>query len=195
MLFKKAADVPKEISDSHIDEWYSSLSDQDKVKLKRYLKGAGTSAYAVLSSVADAAIADENYQFAASVCEECLRHKLTDMEKFSVTESLIESYVQTKRYDEAKDQCERNLRLFPSVKDIIRARNNGSLPEKLNCRNRYVDVVVGIESGYDEAFRLLDRFFEMGLIGEEELAYRKQSLKIRRLQRSFDGVFTYTYKD
>ncbi|MDR0334650.1 MAG: hypothetical protein LBH69_02025 [Methanomassiliicoccaceae archaeon] len=196
MLFRKPSAIPKEVSDAAVTEWYSSLSDQDRTRLARYLNAADvSSAYSFLSSVASAALSDENYGFAASVCEECLRGACSGTETFRMTESLIEAYIGMKRYADARSLCENNLRLFPSVRDAILEANNGSLPGTIACRNRYFDIVVGVESGYDEAFALLDRFFEMGLIDAEDLAYRKQSLKIRRLQRSFDGVFTYSYKD
>jgi len=195
MLFKKTPDVPKEISDSKMTKWYSSLSDQDKVRTNRYLDRADTSSsYHFISSVAAAAIADENHSFAALVCEEGLGHQLTDMQRFTINELMIDAYIGTKRYDDAKGVCESNLKLYPSVSKEIIADNNGSVPEKMNCRNRYVDIVVGVGSGYDEAFALLDRFFDMNLISKEDLTFRKQSLKIHRLQRSFDGVYTYTYK-
>ena len=196
MLFKKAPDVPKEISEAKVKEWYMSLSDQDRTKLSRYLANADvSSAFSFFSSVASSALNDENYSFTATVCEGCLKMKIQGMQAFTITETLIDAYIALKRYDDAKTLCEKNLDLYPSVKNEITKANGGSLPEKLNCRNRYVDVVVGIESGYDEAFRLLDRFFDMGLISAEDLALRKQSLKIHRLQRSFDGVFTYSYKN
>jgi hypothetical protein len=195
MLFRKASDVPKEVSDAHVTEWYLSLSDQERAKLRRYLAGADvSSSYSFLSSVAAAAMAEDNHSFAVPVCEECLNGRLTDMQRFTAAELLIEAYMGTRRYEDAKLLCERNLGLYPAVKDVILAANGGSLPE-LCCRNRYFDIVVGVESGYDEAFVLLDRFFDMGLISGEDLAFRRQSLKIRRLQRSFDGVFTYSYKD
>ena len=195
MLFRKA-DVPKEISDAKVRDWYLALSDQDRTKLSRYIADADTSSpFSFLSSAASAALNDDNHPFAASLCSECLGRELSGPQRFMITETLIGSYIGMKRYDDAKALCENNLKLFPSVKKDILKANGGSLPEKLNCRNRYIDIVVGIESGYDEAFRLLDRFFDMGLISGEELAFRTQSLKIHRLQRSFDGVFTYSYKD
>jgi hypothetical protein len=194
MLLKKDG-VPKEVSVAGTVKWYSSLSDKDKAKLNRYLKDADTSsAHSFMSSVAAAALADENYAFAASVCEGCLNDGSTDMQRFAITEMHIEACMGTKRYDDAKRLCEHNLRTFPYVKDAILKKNGGTLPE-IACRNRYFDVIVGVESGYDEAFVLLDRFLDMELISREDHAYRKQSLKIRRLQRSFDGVFTYSYKD
>jgi hypothetical protein len=164
--------------------------------LERYLDAADrSSARSFLSSAASAALAEDNHAFAAAVCEECLRKEMPFIDMFTVTESLIEAYIGAKRYDDAKCMCEKNLALYPAVSEQITAKNNGSVPEKMNCRNRYIDVVIGIESGYDEAFKLLDRFFEMGLLTEEDMRYRKQSLKIHRLQRSFDGVYTYTYRD
>jgi len=178
-----------------LEKWYSSLSDRDKVRMERYVGKADTSSpHSFLLSVGSAALEDENYAFASTVLEECLVSADTDIKGFIVTELLIEACIGAKMYDRAKHHCENNLLLYPNVSADIKAMNNGSVPEKLNCRNRYVDIVVGIESGYDEAFGLLDRFLEMGLITKDDHTLRVQSLKIRRLQRSFDGVYTYTYK-
>ncbi|MDR0791031.1 MAG: hypothetical protein LBE47_00655 [Methanomassiliicoccaceae archaeon] len=191
-----SGNIPREISDAELDEWYSSLSDQHKVMLTRYSGKADVSSdSSFLSSAAAAALADENYSFSVILCEKCLACDMSRIQRFDTVETLIDAYIGVKRYDDAKRMCEENLSLFSSVSDEITARNDGKIPERMNCRNRYVDIVVGIESGYDDAFKLLDRFFEMGLINGEDLAFRKQSLKIRRLQRSFDGVYTYTYKE
>ena len=51
--------------------------------------------------------------------------------------------------------------------------------------------MVGVDGDYDGAFAVLDRYNAMGLIDDEELAYRKQSLKIHRMQKSFDNLFNY----
>ncbi|MCL2786636.1 MAG: hypothetical protein FWD81_05415 [Methanomassiliicoccaceae archaeon] len=186
-------DLDERMARMGLGEWYSSLSDRDRVKIERYA-GPELSPYAFLLSAGTAAIADENHPFACLVLEACLPMSVTDMDTFTVTESLIDACIGAKRYDDAKQLCENNLSLYPKVSVEIKERNGGRVPEKLCCRNRYVDIVVGIESGYDEAFRLLDRFLDMELISAEEHALRVQSLKIRRLQRSFDGVYTYTYK-
>ena len=196
MLFKKTENVPEEISKAKMNEWYSSLSEQDKVKAGRYLKDADTSSpYSFLLSTADSALKDDNYSFSAFVCECSLTNASTDTERFEANEILINAYIGMKRYDDAKLQCEKGLELYPKVSEQIMKKNNGSVPENIVCRNRYIDILIGIESGYDEAFVLLERFHKMGMISSEDLAYRRQSLKIHRLQRSFDGVYTYTYKD
>jgi len=188
-------DRTEELKKTGLSGWYSSLQDRDRVRADRYLEKADTvSSTSCLSSMASAALDDENFQFSAALCEECLKNNMPAIERFDVTELLIEAYIGSKRYDDAKYQCECNLKLYPSVSKEIIARNNGTLPEKMNCRNRYVDVVIGIESGYDEAFRLLDRFLKMGLISKEDHAFRERSLRIHRLQRSFDGVYTFSYR-
>jgi len=194
MLFKKASEAPSEISEAGLDGWYGALSEQDRTRTNRYLKDADVSSrYGFMSSVADSALRDENYAFAAFICEQGLQNEITDMQRFLITETMIEAYIGVKRYDDAKACCESNLSLYPKISAEFISMNNGKLPERICCRNRYIDVLVGIESGYDEAFRLLDRFFEMGMISAEELALRTQSLKIHRLQRSFDGIYTYDY--
>ena len=191
-----APDIPKKISDAGLEKWYSSLPQDDAVRLSRYIGGAdASSAYSFLSSVSNSALAEENHSFSVTVCEECLRMRLSDIQRFDITEMLIEAYIGVKRYDDAKRMCGSGLDIFPRVSEQIKKRNNGTLPEKIACRNRYIDIVVGIGSGYDEAFALLRRFLTMGMISQEEYAFRERSLKIHRLQRSFDGVYTYTYKE
>ena len=178
-----------------LKEWFSSLSERDKVRMERYADPKAETPYRFLLSAGSASLEEENYAFASVVLEKCMGSAVSDIQMFDVTELLIDAYIGDKRYDEAKQQCERNLSLCPKISEQIKERNSGSLPEKMNCRNRYIDVVVGVESGYDEAFRLLDRFLDTGLISKEDHAFRTQSLKIHRLQRSFDGVYTYTYKN
>ena len=41
---------------------------------------------------------------------------------------------------------------------------------------------------------MLDKYHEMGLLNDEDLEYRRNSLKVHRLQRTFDGVYTYRPK-
>jgi hypothetical protein len=77
----------------------------------------------------------------------------------------------------------------------LKDRNGGSLPEKIQCRNYTINVLVGIYGDYDAGDAALDRFLEMGLISEEDVGYRKQSHKIHRLQRTFDGIFSVKLKD
>ena len=182
-----------------LDEWYSSLSDRDKVRMERYadmeINNSISNAYEFLLSMGSSALEEENYSFSVIVLKECLSRTETKIQTFDVTELLIDACIGAKLYDDAKSLCEKDLLLYPEISDVLKARNDGNVPEKMNCRNRYVDVVVGIESGYDEAFVLLDRFLEMGLISKEDHTFRRQSLKIHRLQRSFDGVYTYAYKE
>ena len=88
----------------------------------------------------------------------------------------------------AKAMCCRNLDLYPIVSGRI-VEENGGVPQKLSCRNRLIDILVGVEGDYDDAYEVLDRYAEMGLINEAERDLRKQSLKIHRMQRSFDNIF------
>ncbi|MDR0508551.1 MAG: hypothetical protein LBG63_01815, partial [Candidatus Methanoplasma sp.] len=71
----------------------------------------------------------------------------------------------------------------------------GSLPEAIMCRNYTVNVLTGIRSDYDAGDAALERFYEIGLISKEDLMYRKQSLKIHRLQRTFDSIYVLKFKD
>ena len=85
--------------------------------------------------------------------------------------------------------------MFPSIKDRFLEDNGGSLPKAISCRNRLIDMMVGVDSDYDGAYEALDMFVAIGILDQDELDYRKQSLKIHRLQKSFDNLFMYRPKD
>ncbi|MBO6084134.1 MAG: hypothetical protein J6O90_03535, partial [Candidatus Methanomethylophilaceae archaeon] len=109
-------------------------------------------------------------------------------------EEFIDVLIGREMYEDAKNVCNINLKLFEQVKDRILEDNGGTYPSRLSFRNRYLDIIVGVEAQYEEGYRMLDLYHDMGLISDEDLAYRKNSLKIHRLQRSFDGVYTYRPK-
>ena len=191
-MFKR--DVPPEVASAGVSVWYSSLDDQNKVRLGRYLKGCDTSSkLSFFSSVAELSLKDENFKFAATVGD---THglKMRPYEEFVFNELMINAYVGAERYDDAKRLCNANLEMFPKIESEYRKENNG-IPQKMNCRNRLIDVLVGVEVNYDQAFIELERFFKMGLIDKEDLDFRVQSLKVHRLQRTFDGVYTFRKKE
>ena len=64
------------------------------------------------------------------------------------------------------------------------------VPEDLRFRNRTIDILVGYMKDYESANAALDEFFEIGIISEEDLKFRKNSLKIHRLQRTFDSIYS-----
>lgn len=194
-MFKRSNDIPSQVAEAGLNDWYSGLDDQSKIKLKRYVDGSKTdSRMSFFITVMDSALTDENYGFAVFIGENATKEKMNDLQRFILNEHLIEAYIGTEDYDKAKATSHSNLDLYPKVKaDLIAI--DGKVPEKMNCRNRLIDVMVGVESDYDGAYELLDRFYEMGLISEEDLNFRRQSLKVHRLQRTFDGVYTYRPKE
>ena len=188
-------EIPSKIVKLDLTDWYGKLSDTDKVKMNRYLdKADDSSAFAFFLSMIKAASADENYKFGLMLCIATNDLTLNAYERFQINEEFIDVLIGRKMYDDAKNVCDINLTIYPIVKDMVLAANGGVVPEKLNFRNRYIDLIVGIECQYDKAYEMLDKYCEMGLISEEDLAYRKNSLMTHRLQRTFDGIFTYRPK-
>jgi hypothetical protein len=191
-MFKR--DVPPEISSAGVSKWYSSLDDQNKVRSGRYLKDCDTSSKErFFISITDLALKDENYKFAA-VIGDTYDLKMVPYDRFLMNELLIDAYIGAERYDDAKRLCNAGLELFPKIEKEFKERNNG-IPQKMNCRNRLIDVLVGVEVNYDQAFIEFERFFKMGLIDREDYDFRVQSLKVHRLQRTFDGVYTFRKKE
>ena len=191
-MFSK--NVPPEINNAKVSKWYLSLDDQNKVKLNRYIGKCDTSSQtSFFMSLTKLALDDENYKFAATVGD-THNMKMEPYAKFIMNELLIDAYIGTERYDDSKRACYENLDAFQNISERYKKENNG-IPQKMNCRNRLIDILVGVEVNYDGAFLELNRFYDMGLISSEDLDFRVQSLKIHRLQRTFDGVYTFRKKE
>lgn len=191
MIFSRRKDVPEEISKARLSEWYSGLSDQDKVKIGRYLRDADTSSALSLSlSVMRKAGGEENHSAVILAGENILRSDLKETERFDVLEEIIPAYYGAGRYDDCLECCAEGTDLIRRLMGEIKERNGGSLPERITCRNYTINVLVGVRGDYEAGDAALDEFCRMGLISEEDVAYRKQSHKIHKLQKTFDGIFT-----
>jgi len=191
-----AEDYPAEIAAVELNGWYDSLNDMNKVKVKRYLNGIDTaSKQSFFIDLIKRSSDDHNYGLSILVGENALAMELPDYDRFLVTEAYIDGLFGAEQYDKMKEQCCNNLDLFPSVKDRFLADNGGELPKTIYCRNRLIDVMVGVESDYEGATDILDEFVKIGILNEEELNYRKQSLKIHRMQKTFDNVYMYRPKE
>ena len=191
-----AQDVPAEITAVKLDDWFGSLNDMNKVKVKRYLGCIDTtSPQNFLVDLMTRSSKDHNYGLSVMAGQYALSQDLSDYDRFMVTEAYIDGLFGAENYEEMKVQCCNNLDLFPTIKDRFLNENDGVLPKTIYCRNRLIDVLVGVESDYDQAYEVLDEFVKIGILSEDELNYRKQSLKIHRMQKTFDNVFIYRPKE
>lgn len=189
-------DTPQKVVEAGMQDWYASLSDTDRVKLNRYLDCADAKTqYDFFMSLIKAAEADENYRFGVTLCVATSNLPLDIYQRFLINEEFIDILTERGLYDDAKNVCDINLSIFPQVREMLERDNGGSLPKRLCFRNRYIDIIVGVESQYEKAYEMLDRYHEMGLIDDEDLEYRRNSLKVHRMQRAFDGIYTYRPKD
>ncbi|MCL2296274.1 MAG: hypothetical protein FWC29_04245 [Methanomassiliicoccaceae archaeon] len=196
MIFGRQKDIPKEISKVRLGEWYSGLSDQNKVKIGRYLEGSDTSSVLnFMLSVMRNANLEENHAVAVLAGENILKNDLGKIERFDVLEEIIPAYYGVGRYDDCIGRCEEGIGILKDMMEGIKERNGGSLPENIMCRNYTINVLVGVRGDYDAGDAALDRFLEIGLISEEDVRYRKQSHKIHKLQRTFDSIYALKLKD
>ncbi len=195
-MFGKDKDVPAEVSKAGLGKWYGGLSDQDKIKLGRYLKSADSSSpVRFMISVSDAAIKDENYAFAASVGKDGMSMARTDLEKYDVNEKYLVALYYSCKYTECLEQCDLGLSMVPKLKKELFARAGGDIPGDMMCRNYKLNVLVGVIYDYDGGDKALDEYYEMGLITKEDLEFRKKSNTIFKLQKAFDGIYAVRIKD
>jgi hypothetical protein len=190
-----ATETPAEIKAVGLEEWFGSLTDMDKVKVKRYLNCIDTtSKQNFLVDLMRRSSDDHNYKLSVMAGKYALSQDLSDYDRFIVTEAYIDGLFGAEDFDEMKAQCCDNLDLFASVKDRYLDENDETLPKTIYCRNRLIDVMVGVDGDYDGAIEALEEFVNIGILDEAELDYRKQSLKIHKMQRTFDGIFSLTPK-
>ncbi len=188
-------EVPQEVAAAGASDWFQSLNDPDRVKVRRYLHGIDTaSLQAFFTDLMRRSTEDHNYKLSVSVGSSARQAAGDDYSRFLVNEAYIEGLYGAERYGEAKEVCCENLDLYPAVKDRFIADNGGALPSQISCRNRLVDIAIGVECQYDSADEILSAFVELGLLDEEEKGYRLQSIKIHRMQKTFDNVFNYRPK-
>jgi hypothetical protein len=193
MFFKK--DVPREVSAVKLSKWYDALDDRNKTRLSRYVTGANTSSKgAFLLDLMLKANAEENYAAAVVVGEFAEIQKFNNAERFDLTEAYIEALFGNDDVNGAKNMCLRNLELVPELYSHI-IDKNGEIPENISCRNRLIDILVGTEKDYDGAHAMLERFNKMKILSDEDLEYRNQSLKVHRLQRTFDSIYSYKFTE
>ena len=191
-----AQEIPAEISAVKLDDWFDSLNDMNKVKVKRYLNCIDTtSPQNFLVDLMIRSSMDHNYGLSVIAGQYALSKDLSDYDRFMVTEAYIDGLFGAENYEEMKVQCCNNLDLFPTIKDRFLKENDGELPKTIYCRNRLIDVLVGVESDYEQAYEVLDEYVKIGILNEDELNYRKQSLKIHRMQKTFDNVLIYRPKE
>ena len=191
-----STEAPAEISAVGLNEWYDSLNDMNKVKVKRYLNCIDTtSKQDFLVDLMIRSGKDSNYGLSITAGQYALSQDLSDYDRFKVTEAYIDGLFGAEKFDELTVQCCKNLDLFPSIRDQFLEDNGGELPKTIYCRNRLIDVMVGVDSDYEGATEALDSFAEIGIMDKDELNFRKQSLKVHRMQRTFDNVFSLRPKE
>ncbi|MBR4504025.1 MAG: hypothetical protein IKP20_03510 [Candidatus Methanomethylophilaceae archaeon] len=189
-------EIPQEIMSAGLSDWYAELNDPSKVKVKRYLKGIDTSSpSALLIDLMVRSEEDHNYKLSVTAGSYATSMDLDDYQLFKVREAYIDGLFGSEKYDDAKEQCCLNLDLYPAIKDSFLADNGGNIPKDIKCRNRLIDILVGVECAYDEATSVLEDFAAIGIMYPDELEYRKQSLKIHRMQKTFDSIYSYRPKE
>lgn len=188
--------IPSEIEEAGVGDWYQTLNDMDKVKVRRYLQGIDTSSEeAFMTDLMARSSEDHNYKLSVEVGRYAESMDLDDYGRFKVSEAFIEGLFGAEMYDEAKKVCCDNLDLFPVIRDRLMADNGGALPSRISCRNRLIDIAIGVECQYDMADEILSGYVDLGLIDEEEKGYRLQSIKIHRMQKTFDNLYNYRPKE
>ncbi len=189
-------EVPKEVAEAGLEGWYGTLTDPEKVKVRRYLQGIDTSSErAFMVDLMSRATEDHNYGLAVTAGRYTQTMDMDDYSRFLVNEAYIEGLFGAEDYDVAKKVCCANLDLYPVISDRFLEDNGGVLPKHISCRNRLIDIVVGAECQYDMAEEILSNYVDIGLLDEEEKAYRLQSIKIHRMQKTFDNLFNYRPKE
>ncbi len=189
------SDLVLVMSKMSLGEWYDGLSEEAKRILSRYASHVDESKGAQWSllEMAKHANLDENHKFAITLATQALTIGGDALLHFLANEEMITATAEINRNDEAKWYCEQGLKMVPIVIESFKAHHGGTLPDYIGCRNRLIDIIVGLEGDYDRAESLMMEFVALGLLDETEAEYRIRSLKIHRLQRTFDSVYSVRF--
>ncbi|MGI6008969.1 MAG: hypothetical protein ACOX8X_02445 [Methanomethylophilus sp.] len=198
--FRSDKDVPEKVRKAQLAEWYGGLSDQNKVRMGRYLdKAEGETAGKLLGSVCLAAFDDHNWRFIAEVAPTFDALGLPDAEAYFLRESAIEGLYQAEEYKLCEKFCDEDMEILlndDGVRASEMARGNGKdFPERVPCRNYKLNLLVCVYYDYDNADKLLDFYGEQGLIPMEDVRFRKDAVRNFRMQRTFDNVFNVKEKE
>lgn len=193
-------DVPDKVHKLGLSKWYDALSENDKVKLGRYLPNAlDSSESAFFVSVITQAIDDHNYKFIAALYDSVKDLITDDLERFDVNDAAILGFYNIDDYDRCLELCDFGLDLLKkkSVFDHVMSRGSAEIPipNDINCRNYKLNIIVGIKFDYDQGDKLLQEFQNMNLISAEDVEHRRNSIKTFRLQRTFDNIFNVKEKE
>ncbi len=193
-------DVPDKVRKLGLSKWYDALSENDKVKLGRYLPNAlDSSESAFFVSVITQAIDDHNYKFIAALYDSVKDLITDDLERFDVNDAAILGFYNIDDYDRCLELCDFGLDLLKkkSVFDHVMSRGSAEIPipNDINCRNYKLNIIVGIKFNYDQGDKLLQEFQNMNLISAEDVEHRRNSIKTFRLQRTFDNIFNVKEKE
>lgn len=193
-------DVPEKVRRLGLGKWYGSLSENDKVKLGRYVDGANDSSEsAFFVSVIRQAVEDHNYKFVASLYDSIMEVFKDDIERFDVNDAAILGFYNMEEYDRCLALCDIGLDLLKKKPVFDHVMSHGTadlpIPNDINCRNYKLNIIVGIKFDYDQGDKLLIEFEDMGLITAEDVEHRRNSIKTFRLQRTFDNIFNIKEKE
>jgi len=124
-MFRKDGKVPAEIKKAKLEDWYSGLDDQSRIRISRYLEKVNTKTpFDFFMDTVGKAIADENCAFAVKLCDDAYTFAdMTDYQRFLLNELLITAYFGCERYDDTKAACEANYELFPKIKVQLESDN------------------------------------------------------------------------
>ena len=193
-------DVPAKVRKLGLGKWYGLLSENDKVKLGRYIdKADDSSESAFFVSIIAQADEDHNYKFIAALYDSAKDIIKNDIERYDVNDAAILGFYNMEDYDRCLALCDDGLELLKKKPVFEHVMSRGTadipIPNEINCRNYKLNIIVGIKFDYDQGDRLLLEFQDMGLITPEDVEHRRNSIKTFRLQRTFDNIFNVKEKN
>ncbi len=193
-------DVPEKVRRLGLSKWYGTLSENDKVKLGRYIdKADDSSESAFFVSVIAQADEDHNYKFIAALYDSVKDLIKNDIERYDVNDAALLGFYNMEDYDRCLALCDIGLGLLKKKEVFEHVMSRGTtdipIPNDINCRNYKLNVIVGIKFDYDQGDKLLLEFLDMGLITPEDVEHRRNSIKTFRLQRTFDNIFNVKEKN
>ncbi len=174
-----------------LENWYNSLNPEQQMKLKEYSgEGENLIQGEICSSsqtqkhffwtTATNAIYNKDYEFAIYLAQKGLTAQGSLIDQHFIYSAFIEAYIKQDDYENAKKYCIAELEEFPKMGNALKKDFNGELPPSIPCRDALIHIVVDIEEDYEEGERLVNLFYQKGLLTQEESRDKLKKLRFNK---------------
>ena len=171
----------------HLENWFNSLSIDEKEKLIQYaeenltegeLLSTSQTVKGILSNISYNALYKNDIDFAIMLSTEALKAEGSSVNQHFAYNTIIEAYFKNKDYENTKKYCNKELEEWTYINKALLKEFNNELPPSIPFRDTLIHILKDIEKNYSELRHIYDLFFKEGVIDKDEFDEDLKELEI-----------------